>query len=254
MTKGIKTSLYVIAVLTVIAMAFACYLLLREKPVPEWRNKTQDIYIGQLGKVPALTPKQASQSDTSQTLAHIATTSLPGSYTEMFSDFRDVQQGDPRDRGILPADSLKRAFDVRFPLVKIASGPAFLLDSLTHSVPYLVPKAAKLLEDIGCAFADTVTARGGFPHRVIVTSVLRTPFTVNKLRKVNNNAVAESTHCYGTTFDISWIRYQCDAPGHAIEPGELKNILAEVLWNLREKDRCYVIYEEGQSCFHIMIR
>lgn len=251
MAKKTKILIGVACLLLVAAGALAALMLLREEPVPDWRNRTQDSLINHLGKSPALKPNQLPPGDT---LTHIRINKDIRNYSELFEY---DPEGAPREpaqmRGIDAADSLKRAFDVRTPLVKIATCDAYWLDSLTHSMPYLVPKAAVLLEDIGCAFADSVTARGGPPYRIIVTSVLRTPYTVSKLLKVNNNAVQTSTHCYGTTFDLSWLRYHCDAPGHTLEPAELKNVLAEILLKFREQRRCNIVYEEGQSCFHITV-
>jgi hypothetical protein len=34
----------------------------------------------------------------------------------------------------------------------------------------------------------------------------------------------------------------------------LKNLLAEVLYDLQTHDRCYVKFERHQSCFHITAR
>ena len=34
----------------------------------------------------------------------------------------------------------------------------------------------------------------------------------------------------------------------------LKNILGQVLYDLRSQDRCYVKYERVQPCFHITVK
>ena len=41
-----------------------------------------------------------------------------------------------------------------------------------------------------------------------MTSVLRTQDDVKRLRRRNGNASANSAHFYGTTFDVSWKRFQ----------------------------------------------
>ena len=129
------------------------------------------------------------------------------------------------------------------------------MDSLTHSYPYLVPEAAELLADIGRAFRDSLDARGGGDYRIKVTSMLRTPATVRSLRRVNRNATEESTHQYGTTFDISYSKFICDNPAATRRTFEdLKNLLGEILYDLRASGRCYVKYEYRQSCFHITVR
>ena len=87
-----------------------------------------------------------------------------------------------------------------------------------------------------------------------VTSLLRTPATVSRLRRVNRNATAESTHTFGTTFDISYSRFICDSDtlGRTFE--DLKNLLGEVLLDFKNQGRCYVKMERRQACFHITAR
>ena len=87
-----------------------------------------------------------------------------------------------------------------------------------------------------------------------MTSLLRTPATVSRLRRVNRNATAESTHTFGTTFDISYSRFICDSDtlGRTFE--DLKNLLGEVLLDFKNQGRCYVKMERRQACFHITAR
>ncbi len=137
-------------------------------------------------------------------------------------------------------------------LVRIESCPDYYLDELTHSYPYLRPHAAALLQEIGRRFRDTLTARGGGDYRMKVTSVLRTPATVGRLRRINRNASGESSHCYGTTFDISYAKFVCDdSTGVRRTHEDLKNLLGEILASLRRNGRCLVKHERRQGCFHI---
>ena len=85
-----------------------------------------------------------------------------------------------------------------------------------------------------------------------MTSVLRTPQTVRKLRRVNRNATQESAHQYATTFDISHSKFICDnADGTRRTFEDLKNLLAEIVYDLRREGRCYVKHERKQACLHI---
>ena len=60
---------------------------------------------------------------------------------------------------------------------------------------------------------------------------------------------------FGTTFDISYSKFICDNPDATHRTFEdLKNMLAEVLYDLKQEGRCYVKYESKQSCFHITTR
>ena len=171
-----------------------------------------------------------------------------------FNDNNDVQTVAAKAIGITPINSIRDAYNLKSPIVKIASGKEYTLDTLTHSIPYLVPKAATLLADIGTAFTDTVKARGGKDCKIIVTSVLRTDNTISSLRKRNRNAIESSCHVYGTTFDISWRRFHHSDSSYIMSTEDLKNILGEVLYRLRQEGRCYVKFERKQSCFHITTR
>lgn len=172
----------------------------------------------------------------------------------VFNDSNYLHMQAARAIGIRPVDSAPKAWHSRRPLVKIVSNQDFYVDNLTHSMPYLVPEGAALLHDIGRAFNDSLRSRGGGAYRIKVTSVLRTPATVKALRRRNRNAVEESTHLYGTTFDISYIRFACDNDSLPRTQEDLKNLLGEVLHDLRRQGRCYVKYERKQACFHITAR
>ena len=178
-----------------------------------------------------------------------------GPLKKVFNDSNHVHLEAARAIGIKPIKEDRDILRLDRALVEVKSTPQYFVDELRHSYPYLVPEAARLLHDIGQAFNDSLKARGGGAYRLKVTSVLRTPATVKRLRRVNGNATEESTHNYGTTFDISYSKFICDdstAPHRHFE--DLKNLLAEVLKDMRDRGRCYVKYEYKQSCFHITTR
>ena len=135
--------------------------------------------------------------------------------------------------------------------MKFVSGDYYEVDSLKHSLPYLVPEAAKLLGDIGRNFIDSLAMRGADGYRVKVTSLLRTPWSVRRLQRVNVNATEASTHQFGTTFDLSYTRFHCLDSTRTIHEEDLKNLLGEVLRDLRDSGRCMVKYERKTGCFHI---
>ena len=144
-------------------------------------------------------------------------------------------------------------------LKEIADCENYVIDSLTHSIPFLIPGAAKLLDTIGSNFNDSLEAKGLNPNRIIVTSVLRTQHDVKRLRRTNGNASENSTHMHGTTFDISWKRFlKTDKvnghPTEAVSADTLKMVLSEVLRDLKKSGECYVKHERNQGCFHITTR
>ncbi len=177
-----------------------------------------------------------------------------GPHGQVFNDSNYLHINEAREIGIDIINSDDDIWQMRHPLVAISSCPEYYIAELSHSYPYLVNEAAVLLHDIGARFNDSLAARGGGNYRIKVTSVLRTPLTVKKLRRVNRNAVDSSAHQFGTTFDISYSKFICDSLGVNRTFEDLKNLLGEILYDLRRERRCYVKREKRQSCFHITAR
>ncbi len=181
------------------------------------------------------------------------------SYKRSFNDLNDVQLAVAKKIGIRPVETREEAEREKGRLLEIAACERYGLDSLTHSIPFLVPKAVALLDTIGSNFLDSLENKGLNPNKVIVTSVLRTRQDVKRLRKKNNNASLNSCHFYGTTFDLSWKRFEKvedpdGRPMQDVNADTLKLVLSEVLRDLRTAGRCYVKYELKQGCFHITAR
>mgnify|MGYP001774043075 CR=1 FL=1 len=176
-----------------------------------------------------------------------------------FGDRNDRQLAIAQTIGIAPIASREAAEKMTDKLTFIDDNERYSIDSLTHSIPYLIPGAASLLDTIGQNFLDSLACKGLNPNRIIVTSVLRTQNDVKRLRRRNTNATTNSTHAYGTTFDVSWKRFDKveDPDGRPLQDvgaDTLKLVLAEVLRDLKQAGKCYVKYEIRQACFHITTR
>ena len=175
-------------------------------------------------------------------------------YDRLFNDLNDTQL-EAAIRNGLSSPITKEQAETDRRLVRIESNQYYDIDKLTHSVPYLVPKAAKLLEDMGKAFQDSLFNRGyNRNHRFTVTSVLRTEETVRQLRRTNVNSTENSCHCYGTTFDISYFTYSTPKVGKTASVDKMRQILYQVAYDMQRQDRCYVKYEKQQTCLHITVR
>ncbi len=182
------------------------------------------------------------------------------SYAECFPDVQDVQIVAARKWGVRPVRDRKEAEHRRRELVYVGACPFFCIDSgMTHSIPYLVPRASELLTAIGRSYLDSLYVKGIPLHRIIVSSVLRTEDDVNRLKERNGNASEQSCHRFGTTFDICYNRYSTVSPPgeperRTVQNDTLKWVLSEVLRDIREQGRCYIKYERKQGCFHITVR
>mgnify|MGYP001539384814 CR=1 FL=1 len=144
------------------------------------------------------------------------------SYKRSFGDLNEKHLNVAQAIGIRVLSSREEAEKMREQLQPITTNELYAVDSLTHSIPYLIPGAASL-------------------------------------RRRNGNASPNSAHFYGTTFDVSWKRFQKieDEDGRPLQDvsaDTLKLVLSEVLRDLRKADKCYIKYELKQGCFHITTR
>ena len=175
-----------------------------------------------------------------------------------FPDQQDVQILAANKHGVSPVQNREEAEHSKGKLVYVGSNPFFYVDKLNNSIPYLVPRASVLLQDIGRAYFDSLQIKGIPLHKIIVTSILRTKDDVAKLRTRNGNATENSCHLYGTTFDVCYNRYKQiqtrQQPRRQVQNDTLKWVLSEVLRDMRDRNRCLVKYEVKQGCFHITVK
>lgn len=177
-------------------------------------------------------------------------------YGVAFNDSNHVQLAAAQKWGVSPVKDREDAEQRKQELVYMACSPYYDMARLDASIPYLVPRAAILLQDIGMAFTDSLMARNMPLYRIVVSSVLRSEADVVRLRRTNKNATEQSCHLYGTTFDINYTTFKPVGNAREIDADleiRLKNILGQVLYDLRSQGRCYVKYERVQPCFHITV-
>ena len=204
--------------------------------------------------------KSDSGHQIQDTLIEDTMVSYPGrtfSYKDKFRDTQAKQEQAAKALGLsTPPKNRQEAARMRSQLSLIKSNDNYIVDSLTHSIPYLVPAAAAELERIGEGFAD-ILQRNGLPHyQFYVTSVLRTKEDIKQLQKSGNiNATTNSCHNYGTTFDLAYFRFnKVTRTREYMHQDNLKLVLGQVLLNEQRAGRIYVKYEYKQACFHITVR
>jgi len=185
------------------------------------------------------------------------TVKFSGNYNKVFNDLHDLHIESAMKNGIKPMAVKGDTINLKDKLVKIPQDlPLYRTDKLTHSVAYLVPKASDLLTEISIGFRDSLISKKIPLHKLILTSLTRTDEDVKGLTKRNINASHNSAHCYGTTFDISWKRFERINPydEKEVSTSKLKLILGQVLYDLQRSGRCYIKHEKKQACFHITVR
>lgn len=142
-------------------------------------------------------------------------------------------------------------------LKKIEDCDTYKIKALKHSYPYLVPKAATLLDEVGKRFEAKLAKIYIGPHYMLISSVLRTKESQQGLGVYNRNAATISAHIYGTTFDISYKEFLPQHGQHAHEGycrhDMMRYVLGEALTELSEEGRCKVVIEKKQACFHVTV-
>lgn len=121
----------------------------------------------------------------------------------------------------------------------------YRVQNLEYSRPFLTGKAKTVLEKMGVRFAKESSG-----HYFTVSSITRTLDDQCRLRKVNPNAsLGISSHNYGNSFDISYVRFD----GKLKYTPKLEKILGEVMEHYRKLGRILYIKEKQQACYHITV-
>lgn len=179
-----------------------------------------------------------------------------GSYNRDFDDKNELHLQAAKENGIAPLNSRADAEKMKSRLKEMKTDKNYEIGKLRNSIPFLVPMAADLLSEIGKNFRDSLYRLNAPNYKIIVTSMMRTKDDVRKLRTHNENSSENSSHFYGTTFDVSWKRFVKEDRSDTLEidKDDLKKVLASVLRDLKRRNLCYVKHERKQACFHITAR
>lgn len=141
-------------------------------------------------------------------------------------------------------------------LVKITDNNYYRVCRLTHSHPYLTPVAEQFLEDLGKRFHDKLDEKDLPIYYFQISSLLRTRENQKKLSRSNGNATSNSSHMYGTTFDIPYttlIKRTFLWKEAVVTNGNASKILSEAIGELKKEGRCMAVTERNEACFHITV-
>jgi hypothetical protein len=127
-------------------------------------------------------------------------------------------------------------------LKKIESNNNYTIRKLYHSKPLLLPKAVIFLDSLSNAYRQLCEKKSLSYIPFEITSVTRTVESVSKLTKTNNNAIEESAHLHGKTFDVSYRSFY--------NKNKQKEAFIEALSNLQKQKKCFVKFERN-GCLHI---
>lgn len=216
-----------------------------------WRNV---LYGGVFATVTMLAAACASSNSTTQGET-FRDDNVTMRSTYQFKDMHGEQLYAAKKYGVTPIESRAKLEENQRRLKKVETTNLYLIDPLTHSAPYLTNGAKSLLKEIGKRFQKELDRQGYREHRIIVTSLFRTRRDVEALRRVNSRAGENSAHMYGTTFDLSYTRFnRIGKTGKAVSNEVMCNILGKIIYDLREEGECWAILESDQRCIHITVR
>lgn len=181
---------------------------------------------------------------------------------DKFRDLNDRQLVAAKKNGVAPFASNQLFLEQKDDLVsddrleEVGNRGYYIIDRLTHSHPYLVPEAVDLLDDISDRFGEKLDEYGKGRYYFMISSLLRTGENQKSLSRSNGNASGNSSHLYGTTFDIPY-SYVVKKPFPWIErkvaEANVIRLLSESIGELREEGRCLVVTEKKERCFHITV-
>lgn len=183
--------------------------------------------------------------------------------------------------GVAPPETLGDAPDGLVPVDTLRS--VAVLDGF-YSDPLLTPDAAAALDSVAARFRAALSDAGAPPFRPVATSVLRSAASQSALRRVNANAAAgRSSHEFGTTFDLSYRRFEAVPPAVAVSrqvprpfrpaiaamaearlaseygrlaqeyPSRLDAALGRALIRLEDAGVLVVVRERNQTVYHVTV-
>jgi hypothetical protein len=129
-------------------------------------------------------------------------------------------------------------------LQKIETTDLFIIRKAQFSRPYILPKAHSFIQDLSKNYYNKCQSDSIKYVRFTISSVTRSKASVNKLMKNNGNAIKNSVHLRGKTFDISYRAFNNNKK-------QTKAFIA-ALHELKKQNRCYVKFERN-GCLHITV-
>jgi hypothetical protein len=162
----------------------------------------------------------------------------------LFNDGIAAHQAAYRNPGISPQQTMADldALTRKGILKPVEDNDYYFIDGLTHSRPVLLPGAIDFLDELARVYSEKCTNENieYVPFRI--TSATRSKASVQELREENKNAIDNSAHLFGRTFDISYSAFS--------ENGPQRRQFIAALSELNKMGKCKVKYERN-GCLHI---
>lgn len=163
----------------------------------------------------------------------------------LFNDLiQDHEKAYKNHQGIQPQKDF-RALDHLLQtstLVKLKSNAYYTIRESDASKPYILPKGFKFIQELSLLYKDNCRKKSIEYIPFTITSVTRTKESVAQLIEENSNAIKNSAHLRGKTFDVSY---------HAFSEDKKQcKCFIDALHALHKLNKCYVKFERN-GCLHI---
>lgn len=136
----------------------------------------------------------------------------------------------------------------------IEANEHYAIDTMWYSFAFAKTHVKDFIDTLAIRFQAHLKQTDLEGARFLITSLLRTKSSVARLRKHNRNAIKNSSHLHGTTFDVSYATFMGARTYSEGEIQHLKEALAMALFDLRNEGKCWVKYELFQTCFHVVVK
>lgn len=127
-------------------------------------------------------------------------------------------------------------------LVELKTNNLYKIRNSTSSKPYILPKGYDFIQELSQLYVQNCKKDSVEYIPFEITSTTRTIESVQQLMRDNSNAIKESVHLKGKTFDISYRAFSRNKK-------QLKKFI-QALDSLHNMKKCYVKFERN-GCLHI---
>lgn len=164
----------------------------------------------------------------------------------IFIDNVKKQEEAYRTEGVIPQNNeqglrkLLRTGKIK----KVKSNSFYSIAKLNNSSPYLMNKAIVFLDKLSHEYEKKCNQKAISLVPFTISSLIRTKKDVVRLKKNNKNAIENSPHLRGKTFDVNYDLLSQNKT-------QLKCFIA-ALSSLRKKNLCFVKFEKN-GCLHISV-
>lgn len=129
-------------------------------------------------------------------------------------------------------------------LIKISTNNYYIVDDMNFSKPVVLPKCKIFIDDLVNLYKSKCEKNRIKYESFTISSATRSLKSVKKLKAKNNNAIKNSGHLKGKTFDVSYRAFNNNF--------KQTKLFIESLKELKQLKRCFVKYEKN-GCLHITV-